>query len=277
VTEAFRALDANNQDEICYTEFLAAMVSSQIQIHEELLQAAFNRFDTDSTGYITDDNLQRVLGDSCSPDLISAMIWDADLSKDNQISYQEFTSYLLDINASTHEAVAFMVDEDTKPRFQTLEEGYAITEHQDAVAFMGDNDTKPGFQTLEEGYAITEHQEVVAIMVDKDTKPRFQTFEEGYAITEHQDAVAFMVDNDTKPGFQTLEEGYAITEHQEVVAFMVDKDTKPGFPTLKEGYEITDHQEAVAFMVDKDTKPAFQILKEGPASMNSPQCCCCMQ
>jgi len=277
VTEAFRALDANNQDEIRYTEFLAAMVSSQIQIHEELLQAAFNRFDTDSTGYITDDNLQRVLGDSCSPDLISAMIWDADLSKDNQISYQEFTSYLLDINASTHEAVAFMVDEDTKPRFQTLEEGYAITEHQDAVAFMGDNDTKPGFQTLEEGYAITEHQEVVAIMVDKDTKPRFQTFEEGYAITEHQDAVAFMVDNDTKPGFQTLEEGYAITEHQEVVAFMVDKDTKPGFPTLKEGYEITDHQEAVAFMVDKDTKPAFQILKEGPASMNSPQCCCCMQ
>jgi len=122
VTEAFRALDANNQDEIYYTEFLAAMVSSQIQIHEEHLQAAFKRFDTDSKGYITEDNLQRVLDDSCSPNLVSAMIWDVDLSKDKQISYQEFATYLLDVNVSTdhHEAVAF--DEDTKPGFQILEE-----------------------------------------------------------------------------------------------------------------------------------------------------------
>jgi len=137
-TEAFRALDANNQGEIHYTEFLTAMVSSQIQIHEELLQAAFKRFDTDSTGYITEDNLQRVLGDSCSPNLVSAMIWDMDLSKDKHISYQEFRSYLLDVNASTdHQgAVPFMVDKDTHPGLQTLEEA--------------DKDTKPGLQTLEE-------------------------------------------------------------------------------------------------------------------------------
>jgi len=124
VTEAFRALDANKQDEIHYTEFLAAMVSSQIQIHEELLTAAFKRFDTDSTGYITEDNLQRVFGDSCSSNLVSAMIWDADLSKDKHISYQEFRSYLLDDNANTdhQKAVAFMVDKGTKPGLPILEE-----------------------------------------------------------------------------------------------------------------------------------------------------------
>jgi len=97
VTQAFKALDANHQDEIHYTEFLAAMVSSQIhkiQIHEERLQATFKRFDTDGTRYITEHNLQTMLGDSCSPNRASAMICDVDLSKDGQISYHEFTSYL---------------------------------------------------------------------------------------------------------------------------------------------------------------------------------------
>merc|ERR1719219_3178591 len=100
------------------------MVSSQIQIHEEHLQAAFKRFDTDRTGYITEHNLQTVLGDSCSPNLASAMIWDVDLSKDKQISYQEFTSYLLEGNASTdhQEAVAFMVGNDTGPRIPIIED-----------------------------------------------------------------------------------------------------------------------------------------------------------
>jgi len=144
VAQAFRALDANNQDEIHYTEFLSAMVSSQIQIHENLLRTAFKRFDTDSTGYITEDNLQRVLGDSCSPNLVSAMILDVDLSKDNQISYQEFTSYLLDVNTSTDHQEAVAVEKDTKPGLQTLEEGDASLDHQEVVAFMVDQDTKPG-------------------------------------------------------------------------------------------------------------------------------------
>jgi len=137
VTQAFRALDANNQDEIHYSEFLAAMVP-QIQIHEELLRTAFKRFDTESTGYITEDNLQRVLGDSCSPNLVSAIILDVDLSNDKQISYQEFKSYLENVNVSTEhqEAVAFMLDKDSMPGLQTREECSASTDHQEAVAFV---------------------------------------------------------------------------------------------------------------------------------------------
>jgi len=124
VTQAFRALDANNQEEIHYTEFLAAMVSSQIHIREELLQTAFKRFDTDSTGYITEENLQRVLGDSCSPNIVSTMICDVVLSNDEQISYQEFASYLLNSNASTahQEAAAFKDGKDTDPRLPILED-----------------------------------------------------------------------------------------------------------------------------------------------------------
>merc|ERR1712032_807076 len=92
-SEAFRALDANNQNEIHYSEFLAAMVSSRIKIHDDLLLTAFKRFDTDNSGSITKDNLRHVLGSSCSSELIEAMILDVDCANDGQISYQEFISY----------------------------------------------------------------------------------------------------------------------------------------------------------------------------------------
>jgi len=124
-TQVFRALDANNQDEIHYSEFLAAMVP-QIQIHEKLLRTVFKRFDTESTGYITEDNLQRVLGDSCSPNLVSAMILDVDLSNNKQISYQEFKSYLQPglqtlKECSATEAVAFMAPENQHARKDTTQ------------------------------------------------------------------------------------------------------------------------------------------------------------
>ncbi|CAL1159112.1 unnamed protein product, partial [Cladocopium goreaui] len=43
----FAALDASNHEEVKYSEFLAAMMSSRIEIHEDLVRTAFKRFDTD--------------------------------------------------------------------------------------------------------------------------------------------------------------------------------------------------------------------------------------
>lgn len=173
VTRAFTTLDANNQDEIHYTEFLAAMVSSQIQIHEQLLQAAFKRFDADSTGYITEDNLQTVLGASCSPKLVSAMMWDVDLSREGQISYQEFASYLLNGDASTdhQDAVAFVVDD--------AEPGFPILENEDTSMNAAKHGCcYPEFTSyLLDGDASTD-QEAVACMVDKDTELRLPILED---------------------------------------------------------------------------------------------------
>merc|ERR1712190_582150 len=57
----FDALDAGNSDEINYTEFLAAMVSSRISMHDDLLRKTFQRFDTDNSGFISKENLKQVL------------------------------------------------------------------------------------------------------------------------------------------------------------------------------------------------------------------------
>merc|ERR1712217_957052 len=91
---AFQALDTNHSDEIHYSEFLAAMMSSRIQMHDDLLKQTFKRFDTQNHGYITGADLKQVLGDSFEGQDVDKMLAEADLSRDGQIDYKEFIDYL---------------------------------------------------------------------------------------------------------------------------------------------------------------------------------------
>lgn len=54
--------DLDGSGRIRYTEFLAATIEAQGAISEERLAEAFDRFDTDDSGYISVDNLKDVLG-----------------------------------------------------------------------------------------------------------------------------------------------------------------------------------------------------------------------
>lgn len=92
--KAFKALDANHTDEIHYSEFLAAMVSSRVALHDGLLKETFRRFDTDSSGSITVENLREVLGESFEGHEVEELIAEADMAKDGKISYEEFITYL---------------------------------------------------------------------------------------------------------------------------------------------------------------------------------------
>merc|ERR1719146_162919 len=64
IKQAFQALDTSHTDEIHYSDFLAAMVSSRIKMHDEVLAQTFRRFDTDNSGFITAANLKEVLGET---------------------------------------------------------------------------------------------------------------------------------------------------------------------------------------------------------------------
>merc|ERR1712110_119118 len=55
----FDTLDSSQDEEIHYSEFLAAMVSTRIEMHDDMLRAAFNKFDSDHSGFITVDNIGR--------------------------------------------------------------------------------------------------------------------------------------------------------------------------------------------------------------------------
>jgi len=90
----FSALDSNHDDEIHYSDFLAAMVSTRIKLHDDLLSSTFKRFDVDNSGYITTDNLRDILGNQFEGQAVETMVAEADQLKDGRISYAEFVSYL---------------------------------------------------------------------------------------------------------------------------------------------------------------------------------------
>lgn len=90
----FAAMDSNHDEKIHYSDFLAAMVSTRIAMHDDLLLSAFKKFDADGSGYITVDDLREVLGDSFDGAEVEKLLEEADLLEDNRISYEEFVCYL---------------------------------------------------------------------------------------------------------------------------------------------------------------------------------------
>lgn len=89
--QVFEAMDSNQDDTIHYSDFLAAMMNTHIAMHTDLLRSAFRRFDTDNSGFITVENLREVLGEN---EQVENMLAEADLLKDNRISYAEFVAFV---------------------------------------------------------------------------------------------------------------------------------------------------------------------------------------
>jgi len=104
--QIFAALDTNQDEEIHYSDFLAAMVSTRIALHDDLLRTAFKKFDTDNSDYITVDNLREVLGDSFEGEQVEKLVAEASANHGDKISYPEFVSYLRGDPLDEHAYVA---------------------------------------------------------------------------------------------------------------------------------------------------------------------------
>lgn len=90
----FRGLDADGTDEIGYSEFLAAAMEDRIRMHQDVLNATFDRFDEDGTGQITVSNLRALLGDTFEGSDVEELIREADQTGDGRISRPEFLKYI---------------------------------------------------------------------------------------------------------------------------------------------------------------------------------------
>merc|ERR1719506_2250287 len=83
-----------NHKELHFSDFLAAMINSHVELHEELVHEAFRKFDTDDSGYITVDNLRTVLGDTFEGQKVEKLLNEADTAHHGRLTYHEFASYL---------------------------------------------------------------------------------------------------------------------------------------------------------------------------------------
>ncbi|CAK0857158.1 unnamed protein product [Prorocentrum cordatum] len=77
-----RALDHNHDEEIHYSDFLAAMVGAKIGMHEDHLRSAFAKFDVDNSRYITRENLREVPGDACDSEAVDGLLAEKDFLRD---------------------------------------------------------------------------------------------------------------------------------------------------------------------------------------------------
>lgn len=101
------AVDMNHHDFIHYSEFLAAMVSKRIYMHDDLLASTFRRFDQNNSGFITPEDLVAVLGESLDGEDVNRMMEEVPVYTNGKISYKEFIRYLKDTPAgSKHHDVA---------------------------------------------------------------------------------------------------------------------------------------------------------------------------
>jgi serine/threonine protein kinase len=122
----FHALDSNHDDTIHYSDFLAAMVSTRIALHDDLLKATFSKFDTDNTGYITVANLKEVLGQSFDGEKVEDLLKEADFTHDNRISYGEFVKYIKGENSPDAHVEATAAIIDSAQKTQTKNENCGV-------------------------------------------------------------------------------------------------------------------------------------------------------
>lgn len=82
--------DLDGSGKIRYTEFLAATIEANGSVSEVRLAEAFDRLDSDDSGYISVENLLEILGDGFAKEDVEAIIKEAASDNDGQISYAEF-------------------------------------------------------------------------------------------------------------------------------------------------------------------------------------------
>lgn len=110
VERIFQALHDAGQEEIHYSEFLAAMVCTKLPVHRDLMCATFQRFDQESKGFIEADDCKRVLGSACTVDDINEFIEVADSNGDGKINCEDFMQFAQKREESIDEALATLVE-----------------------------------------------------------------------------------------------------------------------------------------------------------------------
>lgn len=90
MAKLFKAADLDGSGKLRYTEFLAATIESTDLVTEERLAEAFDRLDTDDSGFISVNDLRELLGEDVPKSYIEQVIAEAGLSQHERVTYEDF-------------------------------------------------------------------------------------------------------------------------------------------------------------------------------------------
>ena len=77
----------NHNGHIMYREFLAATLEARGDIEEERIAEAFDRLDSDDSGFISKANLRSILGKEWSAARIDDLIREVDANRDGKSKF----------------------------------------------------------------------------------------------------------------------------------------------------------------------------------------------
>jgi Ca2+-binding EF-hand superfamily protein len=94
--ELFVKLDLKENNEIHFSEFLAAYKQMSLLRDEAAIQRAFDVFDTDKSGYISAENLTEIFGPQFSGNKIEAILIQAGCDNPLGLPYEKFVEAVKD-------------------------------------------------------------------------------------------------------------------------------------------------------------------------------------
>jgi Ca2+-binding EF-hand superfamily protein len=94
--ELFVKLDLKENNEIHFSEFLAAYKQMSLLRDEAAIQRAFDVFDTDKSGYISAENLKEIFGPQFSGNKIEAILIQAGCDNPLGLPYEKFVEAVRD-------------------------------------------------------------------------------------------------------------------------------------------------------------------------------------
>lgn len=93
--QVFRRLDCFGEDEISYTEFLAAAVQAKDLLQERYMQEAFSWFDRDGDGFISLEDMRIVYGENVEGSPTSDVLRGLDYKGQGKVDIEEWRAYLI--------------------------------------------------------------------------------------------------------------------------------------------------------------------------------------
>lgn len=94
ITELCELLDSNGDEQIYWSDFVAATMNVRTQLRQEAVRAAFTRLDADCSGSICVGDLRRVIGDTFEGVNVELLLKEADTSGKGQVNFDDFLKLL---------------------------------------------------------------------------------------------------------------------------------------------------------------------------------------
>ena len=98
IEEIFKSIDTDGSGSIEYTEFISASLDKSLYLQKEKLREAFNLFDVDHSGKISNVEIAKVLGMDKRSKEISKILEKYDTNKDGEIDFEEFFEMMKDLS-----------------------------------------------------------------------------------------------------------------------------------------------------------------------------------